>query len=82
MNAKELQEAVSNLGCNAFIGVAHPVEFESVLAWHVQDDTEEKMIPVDEVIAEIRGRVSAEALAIFTSYEKLGVTDIVLIRGW
>ena len=82
MNAKALQEAVSDLNCNAFIGVCYPVEFESVLAWHVQDDTEEKMVPVDEIIDDIRGRVSAETLAIFTSYEKLGVTDIVLIRGW
>lgn len=86
MNKEELQTAVAELNCNAFIGVAYDVERGSYLSWYVLDD-EERLVSIHEPIADLAKINSLEEcdmedLAKLKSLESFGVQEIVLIRGW
>ena len=78
---KTLQEQVDELLCNAFIGVCHPINKHSELAWHVEEN-EERMRPIDELIDELKNTEDSDDFIKLRSLAKKGITEVVLIRGW
>lgn len=84
LQAYSVVDAVENLGVNAFIGGVVAAPRNSGLAWRVSED-EEHMITIEDAISDVEEddfETDESILEELQEMEAVGVTDIVVIRGW
>ena len=85
MTKEQLLKGISDLNCNAFIGVCYPVMKESPLAWYINRVSEEHMLDINDPILDLsleNRKAYKNEIDTLKKYKSLGVTDIVLMRGW
>lgn len=84
MTKEQLLKGISDLNCNAFIGVCYPVMKESPLAFYI-DGAEEHMVDINDPILDLsleNRKAYKNEIDTLKKYKSLGVTDIVLMKGW
>lgn len=79
VSIEDAQKAIDGLLCSAFIGVCYSVKEESSLAWYVDED-EERMESIGTLLNDLEE--SDDDYLHIKSFEKKGITEVIIIRGW